>query len=127
MIDRGKRSKTPSEVKPVENINKNLQSFPEISPVQEEVLLSHKLQDYAYEYQIPFKLKEDNASQSNSQSQLSHPGLSHIEQQCQESLIQGKIHNQQNSNEGLKYSQSQASESCVIQNYLVYMLLIIWS
>ena len=29
-VDRGKRSKTLSEVKPVENINKNLQSFPEI-------------------------------------------------------------------------------------------------
>ena len=43
MIDRGKRSKTPSEVKPVENINKNLQSFLEISPVQKEVLLSHKV------------------------------------------------------------------------------------
>ena len=27
VIDRGKRSKTLSEVKPVENINKNLQSF----------------------------------------------------------------------------------------------------
>ena len=69
MIDRGKRSKTPSEVKPVENINKNLLSFPEISPVQEEVLLSHKLRDYAYEYRNPFKLKEDNASQSNCHNQ----------------------------------------------------------
>ena len=49
VIDRGKRSKTLSEVKPVENINKNLQSFLEISPVQKEVLLSHKLQDHAYE------------------------------------------------------------------------------
>ena len=29
-----KKSKTMSEVKPVENINKNLQSFLEISPVQ---------------------------------------------------------------------------------------------
>ena len=96
VIDRGKRSKTLSEVKPVENINKNLQSFLEISPVQEEVLLSHKLRDYAYEYQIPFKLKEDNASQSNCQNQLCHPGLSHIEQECQENLIQGKIHIQQN-------------------------------
>ena len=38
------------EVKPVENINKNLQSFLEISPVQKEVLLSHKLRDHAYEY-----------------------------------------------------------------------------
>ena len=70
--------------------------------MQEEILLSHKLRDYAYEYQNPFKLKEDNASQSNCQNQLSHPGLSHTEQECQESLIQGKIHNQQ----------SQASESC---------------
>ena len=50
VIDRGERSKTLSEVKPVENINKNLQSFLEISPVQKEVLLSHKLRDHAYEY-----------------------------------------------------------------------------
>ena len=41
--DRGKRSKTLSEVKPVENRSKNLQSFLEINPVQKEVLLSHKL------------------------------------------------------------------------------------
>ena len=32
-----------------------------------------------------------NLSQRNFQNQLSHPGLSHIEQECQESLIQGKI------------------------------------
>ena len=38
-----------SEVKPVENISKNLQSFLEIRPVQKEVLPSHKLQDYAYD------------------------------------------------------------------------------
>ena len=38
VIDRGKRSKTMSEVKPVENISKNLQSFLVISPVQKEVL-----------------------------------------------------------------------------------------
>ena len=50
-MDRGKRSKTLSEVKPIENISKNLQeTFLEISPVQEEFLLSHKLQDHAYEY-----------------------------------------------------------------------------
>ena len=48
--DRRKRSKTLSEVKPVENISKNLQSFLEISPVQKEVLPSHKLRDHAYEY-----------------------------------------------------------------------------
>ena len=106
MINRGKRSKTLSEVNLVENINKNLQSFPEINPVQKEVLLSHKPQDHAYEYQNPFELKEDNLSQRNGQNQLSHRGLSHTEQECQESLIQGKSHNQQNSNEGLKYSKS---------------------
>ena len=50
MIDRGKRRKTLSEVKPVENISKNLQSFLEISPVQKEVLPLHKLRDRAYEY-----------------------------------------------------------------------------
>ena len=50
VIDRGKKSKTLSEVKPVENISKNPQSFLEISPVQKEVLPSHKLQDHAYEY-----------------------------------------------------------------------------
>ena len=49
MINKGKRSKTLSEVKPVEKINKNLQSFLEVSPVQKEVVLSQKLRDHAYE------------------------------------------------------------------------------
>ena len=49
VIDRGKRSKALSEVKLVENIHKNSQSFLEISSVQKEVLLSHKLEDHAYE------------------------------------------------------------------------------
>ena len=49
MIDRGKRSKTLSEVKLVENTSKNLKSFLEISPVRKEVILSRKLQDHAYE------------------------------------------------------------------------------
>ena len=94
MIDREKRSETLSEVKPVKNIKKNLESFLEISPVQKEVLLSHKLRDHAYEDQNPFELKEDNFSQRNCQNELSHSGLCHTEQECQESLIQGKIHNQ---------------------------------
>ena len=47
--ERGKRSKTLNEVKPVKNISKNLWSFLEISPVQKEVLASHNLQDLAYE------------------------------------------------------------------------------
>ena len=83
VINSGKRSKTLSEVKSVENISKNLQSFLEISPVQKEVLLSHKLRDHAYEYQNPFELKEGNLSQKNCQNQLSHPGLSHTEQEHQ--------------------------------------------
>ena len=43
VIDRAKRSKTLSEVKLVENISKNLQSFLEKNLVQKESLLSHKL------------------------------------------------------------------------------------
>ena len=49
VMGRGKKSKTLSEVKLVKNISKNLQSFPEIRPMQNEVLLSHKLQDHAHE------------------------------------------------------------------------------
>ena len=49
VINRGKRSKTLSEVKPVENIRKNPLSFLEICPMQKEVFLSHKLQDHAYD------------------------------------------------------------------------------
>ena len=44
-----KRTKTLSEVKAVENIRKNLQSFLEISPVEQEVILTYKLPDHAYE------------------------------------------------------------------------------
>ena len=71
MIDTGKRSKTLSEVKLVESISKNLQSFLEIRLMQREVLLSHKLRDHAYEYYNPLRLKEDNLSQKNFQNQLS--------------------------------------------------------
>ena len=42
VLDRGKRNKTLSEAKSVENIGKNLQSFLEISPAQKEALPSHK-------------------------------------------------------------------------------------
>ena len=42
VIDRGKRNKTLSEVKSVENIYKNLQSFLGISPAQKEVIPSCK-------------------------------------------------------------------------------------
>ena len=38
------------------------QSFPEISPVQKEVLPSHKLQYHAYEWKNPSGLKEGNTS-----------------------------------------------------------------
>ena len=48
VIDRGK-SKSLSEIKLVENIIKNLQIFLGISLMQKEVLLSHKLEDHAYE------------------------------------------------------------------------------
>ena len=45
-------------------------------------------------------LKEDNTLPRNGQSQLSHPRWSYMEQECQGSLIQEKIHIQQNLNEG---------------------------
>ena len=76
-----------SEVKPVENTNKNLQSLLEVSPVQKEVLPSHKLQEHAYEYQIPFGLKEDELSQRNCQNQLRPKRLSHTEQEHLENMI----------------------------------------
>ena len=43
VIDRGKRSKTLNEVKPVEKICKNTQIFLEKSPVQKEALSSHTM------------------------------------------------------------------------------------
>ena len=39
MIDRGKRGKTLSEVKPVENINKNLQLLKTLQNSQEKAML----------------------------------------------------------------------------------------
>ena len=92
--------KTLSQVKPVGSISKSLQSFLEIRSVQTEVFSTFKVQDPAYEKLNPIGFNEDNASQGNRQNQLSHPGLSYIQQECQESLIQRKIHNQQNSTEG---------------------------
>ena len=58
--------------------------------MQKEVLSLHKLKGHAYELQNPFGLKEDKPSQRNCQNQFSHPSVSHTEQECQESLIQGK-------------------------------------
>ena len=58
MIDRGKRSKKLSAINLFENISKDPQSFIDISLVQKVVLLHE-----------------------------THPSLSHIEQECQESLI----------------------------------------
>ena len=48
VINKGKEVRH-SEVELVKNISKNPQGFLEISPVQKKVLLSHKLQDHAYE------------------------------------------------------------------------------
>ena len=44
-----KRNTKLNKVELVENINKNSQSFLEISPSQKEVLPSHKLRNYAYQ------------------------------------------------------------------------------
>ena len=50
VINTRKTSKTLSEVKLVENMSKNPQSFPEIRLVRKEVLPSNNLQDHAYEW-----------------------------------------------------------------------------
>ena len=57
VINRGKKRKTLSKLKPVENLSKNLQNFLEISSMQKEDLPSHKLRDHAYEYYNPLGLK----------------------------------------------------------------------
>ena len=49
LINRGRRSKKLSKVRQFGNISNIPQSFLEISPVQKELLLSHKLEDHAYE------------------------------------------------------------------------------
>ena len=49
LISRGKRSNTLNEARPIENMSKNLQIFLEKSCVQQEALLSNKLQDHAYQ------------------------------------------------------------------------------
>ena len=85
-------------MKPVEKINKNQQRFLEISPVQKEAFPSNKLQGHAYEKQNPFSLKEDN--------QLIQAILSRTDQKYKESLIQEKIHIQENSNKELEYWKS---------------------
>ena len=49
VIGREKKCKTRNEVKPAEDINKDLHTFLEISPMQKKVLPLYKLQDHAYE------------------------------------------------------------------------------
>ena len=73
--------------------------FLEISHVQKEAFpqINYKT------LHMSTRILSDYRSQQN---QLSNPGLSYIEQECQESLIQGKIHSQQNSNKDLEYSYS---------------------
>ena len=71
--------------------------------MQKEALPSHELQDHDYVQQNLFELMEDNHSQRNWQNQLSHLSLPNTVKEHQESLIQGKIDIQQNSNENLEY------------------------
>ena len=77
MNNRGKIRKILNDAKPVENIDKNLQSFLKIVPLQEGFLPSHKLQGYTYEQQNPFGLKEYDLSERNCHNQLIYPILSH--------------------------------------------------
>ena len=95
VTDRGKRRKTPHEVQPVENINKKPQSFLELRPEHKKVLhvdckamfMSNRiLSDYRKIKTLHRKIFRISRVIQGS----------HIEQECQENLIQGKIHIQQN-------------------------------
>ena len=77
VIDRGKRSKTLSEVKPVENISRNLQSFLEMSPVQKGKSFSNINCKTMHEYQNPFGLKKDNLTEKLPESNESSRSVSH--------------------------------------------------
>ena len=50
VIDREKRSKTLSEVKPVKTISKTPQNVSEKSPKRRDFIPLHKLQDHVYEW-----------------------------------------------------------------------------
>ena len=82
-------------------MRKNLLSLLEISPVQKEVFPSKMMH---MSNRILFRLEEDKNITEKLPESIESSKLSHIEQQYQEILIQGKIHNQENSIEGLKYS-----------------------
>ena len=66
VIDIRKRSNAPNQVKPVENINKNPQSFSEISLVQKEhTLLYINCKAMYMSKRILSELTEYNPSQRN--------------------------------------------------------------
>ena len=67
-----------------------------------------------------FGLKEDSSSTKFPESTENQLSLSHIKQECQESLIQGKIHNKiwTTAANICKYLQI-FLESCVAHSYLV--------
>ena len=54
-------SKTSNDIKPVENINKNPQSFLKKSLMQKDVPPSYIMQNHTYEqFCCPYKFKKDN-------------------------------------------------------------------
>ena len=59
--------------------------------MQKEIIPLHKLQDHALVVSESFQIK-GTSSLTEKSCELSHSSVSHIEQECQESLIQGKIY-----------------------------------
>ena len=57
---------------------------------------------------------------------MSHPILSHVEQECQESLIQESFTFNKIGAKAWSIQKSEILESFVIQTYPAYILLIIW-
>ena len=123
---RGKRSKTLSEVKLVKNISKNLQSFPEISPVQ-----------FKSFFHITYTTMHMSTKILSDQRKItSHTEIARINWVIQVCLIQSKNDRRVWFKERFTINKIRAKtsnickakllEGYVIQNYLVYMLLIIW-
>ena len=113
MINRRKSSKTLNKVKPAKNINKNLQSFLEISAIGSP---SFAQTARPCKYQNPFQLKEGLLTEKLPESFESFKFAPH----------RGRMSGEFNSSKD-SHSTKFSKNLNEIQIYLVYILLIMWS
>ena len=96
-IFRGKRNKSPNEVKPVENTNKKTQSLIKISPLQKKVPLHINCKTVHRNIKILANYTKVTSHREIARISWSFQSLSHVEQEHQKSfnprkrLIQEKI------------------------------------